>query len=131
MADNNELPNIDDILKIIEPTSLTAAESSRVAQKNQSKRDYEAEHEQISIENRREKQARRAKWDKILSRLVILGFVLSYVMIFLIGTNALSFSDSAFAVPSVIAVGIVQTYGLAKLAVSYFFSDDSRKPSKN
>lgn len=117
----------DDVLRLIKPEAFDELRSRSIAKSSQEQRDYKSEIEIIDIENRREKQQLRRKWDKLLGVLVVIGFILSYLMIFLIGTNALSFAHSAFAVPSVIAVGIFQTYGLAKLAVGYFFSDDGGK----
>ena len=52
-------------------------------------------------------------------------------MIALIGFGIMHFENNAFAVPSVVAAGVIQTYGLAKLAIQYFFSDeDGQKPRK-
>lgn len=117
----------DDTLKLVTPAAVDESESRHLAKSAQEKRDYKSEIELIDIENRRDKQALRKTWEKLLRRLVVIGFVLSYLMIFLIGIKKLSFPSNAFAVPSVVAVGIAQTYGLAKLAVSYFFSEDSKK----
>jgi hypothetical protein len=116
-----------DILKAVAPAAVDATESLQLAKSAQEKRDYKSEIEGIDISNRLVKQALRRKWDKLLRWLVVLGFFLSYLMIFLIGIHKLTFPDNVFAVPSVIAVGIVQTYGLAKLAVRYFFSDDDKR----
>ena len=114
----------DSIVGALQAEVLSQAEATKIGLKGQAKRDYESENAQISVENRRAKQNFRVKWDKLLSRLVCIGFGSSYFIIFLIGIKKLSFGNSAFAVPSIVAIGIVQTYGLAKLAVSYFFSDD-------
>jgi hypothetical protein len=112
--------------------AFSVGESIKLASQGQAKRDYDSENEQISIDNRKAKQAFRKKWDKLLSWLVVIGFFFSYLIIFLIGFGILKFKDNAFAVPSIVAIGIVQTYGLARLAVSYFFSEDgdARKKKK-
>jgi hypothetical protein len=115
------------ILAAIQPSVLSLGESQQLVTHGQATRDYDSENAQITIENRRAKQAFRMKWDTLLSRAVVAGFILSYLMIFLIGTHKLTFQNSSLAVPSVVAVGIVQTYGLAKLAVSYFFSEDNNQ----
>lgn len=45
-------------------------------------------------------------------------------MIFLIGFGVMRFENNAFAVPAVVGAGVLETYGLAELAVQYFFSDN-------
>lgn len=45
-------------------------------------------------------------------------------MIFLIGFDVMKFDNSVFAIPAVVAAGVLETYGLAKLAIAYFFNDN-------
>lgn len=111
-------------LASIRADALSPRESEDLAGRVQDERYWQVEHLKLDLANRLEKKERRAKWDKVLTTLVIVGFVLSYVMIFLIGVGLLKFPENSFAVPSVVAAGIVETYGLAKLAVKYFFSED-------
>jgi hypothetical protein len=75
------------------------------------------------LERRKHKTKSRKIWGKVLLVMVVCGFTASYVIIIAIGLNWLKYNDSQFAVPSVIAAGIIGTYGLAKIAVSYFFTD--------
>ena len=103
---------------------LSRIESNKVAEQKEAVTDLEFEHQELSLENRREKKRIRGRWNKILTWLVILGFGFSYLMIALIGFGVMEFADNTFAVPSVVAAGVIQTYGLAKLAIKYFFSDD-------
>lgn len=110
----------------IEKKLLTPEESAAVVTNTAQVIDYKSVHQKIDVLNREQKWEARRKWDKLLKRLVVMGFFFSYVVIFLIGFGVLKFPDNAFAVPSVVAVGIVQTYGLAKLAVNYMFSEDNQ-----
>jgi hypothetical protein len=107
-------------------------QSDEMAIRNRDKIDWDANHLQLDYEIRIEKRERRKKWDKSLLWLVILGFAASYLMIILIGTGVLSFPDNSFAVPSVVAAGVIETYGLARIAARYFFSEDNQnsKPKK-
>ncbi|HLZ15052.1 MAG TPA: hypothetical protein VKQ34_03595 [Candidatus Saccharimonadales bacterium] len=109
---------------------LPADNSNEIAEKNEKQRDWDAENEQISLENRQEKQELRRLWNRILMYLVVAGFFFSYALIILIGFGVMRFANNAFAVPSVVAAGIVETYGLAKLAIKYFFSEDGHAPTK-
>lgn len=112
---------------------LTTAQSIEIAEKKEEEIDWEFENEKLSLEIRKEKKDRRKIWNKVLLWLVVLGFILSYTMIVLIGAGILNFDNNAFAVPSVVAAGVLETYGLAKIAARYFFSDDEaakRKKSK-
>lgn len=120
----------------IKPSILPVYISNKLSEENEGQIDWEAEHIELDFKIRIEKKALRKKWNKILTRLVVAGFVLSYLMIVLIGLNIMKFENSPFAVPAVLAAGIAQTYGLAKLAIQYFFSEDdatngSRKKFKH
>jgi hypothetical protein len=98
--------------------------SSKVTTQHEEQVNLDFENEKLSLDNRLEKRKSRRQWNKVLRWLVISGFILSYLLIILIGLGVLDFDDHAFAVPSVVAAGIVETYGLAKLAIKYFFSED-------
>lgn len=78
---------------------------------------------QDELERRAHKTKSRKTWGRVLLVMVISGFTVSYLIIVAIGMKWLNYTDSQFAVPSVIAAGIVGTYGLAKIAVNYFFTD--------
>ncbi len=110
--------------KAIEANLIPAAESVEIAEEQETELDFEADNAHLSFHNRLEKKRRRERWDTVLLILVVFGFGASYWMILLIGTGILKFENSAFAVPSVVAAGIVETYGLSKLAIKYFFNDD-------
>ena len=84
----------------------------------------------VDLQIKIEKKERRKKWDSTLLRLAVVGFAASYAMIVLIGLGILKFENNNFAVPSVVAAGIIQTYGLAKIAAEYFFSDDTKRRKK-
>ncbi len=75
------------------------------------------------LDRRKHKTKSRKVWGNVLLIMVVCGFTASYLIIIAIGLNWLTYTDSQFAVPSVIAAGIIGTYGLAKIAVSYFFTD--------
>lgn len=110
--------------------SLSTAQDIRLAESKEDQVDLAYENEKLSLDNRKEKRALRMRWNRILTWLVILGFFLSYGLIILIGLDVLNFDGHAFAVPSVVAAGIVETYGLAKLAIKYFFSEDGSHDDK-
>lgn len=114
----------EEMLGYFQDALLSPLESSKVSNEQEERIDVAYEHEKLSLENRLEKKALRNVWNKILTSLVITGFFLSYLLIILIGCGVLNFDNNAFAVPSVVAAGIVETYGLAKLAIKYFFSED-------
>lgn len=113
------------IYKAIEDSLISDEQSSEIAEENEREINWDAENAQLDFHNRIERKIRRERWDTTLLVLVVFGFGASYWLIILIGTGILKFEDNAFAVPSVVAVGIVQTYGLSKLAIRYFFSDDN------
>jgi hypothetical protein len=118
----------EDALKAIEAKTLETIDggiSTELDEETQSQRGQDS-NEALIILRQLEKIRSRASWNRLLKILVVCGFVSSYVVIILIGLHILDFGQNAFAVPSVVAVGIVQTYGLAKLAVQYFFSDDKK-----
>lgn len=75
------------------------------------------------LDRRSHKTKSRKVWGNVLLVMVVCGFTASYLIIIAIGLRWLTYTDSQFAVPSVIAAGIVGTYGLAKIAVNYFFTD--------
>lgn len=114
----------------IKSSLLTSVESSEMAQEKEEEISYAAQNEALDYSIRLDKINSRKKWDKWLLKLVIAGFILSYLMIVAIGLGWLSFDNSPFAVPSVVAAGVLETYGLAKIAARYFFSDDNRKGRK-
>jgi len=103
---------------------LSPADSREIDEKKEKVRDWQSENEELNLENRREKKEIRKRWNFVLLLLVVTGFVLSYLMIICIGLGWLNFNDNVFAVPSVVAAGVIQTFGLAKLAIRYFFSED-------
>lgn len=106
-------------------------ESEELAERTQETVNYEIENQKLSLEIRRTNKKRRDQWDHVLLTLVVFGFILSYLIIVLIGFGLMRF-ESTFAVPTVVAAGILQTYGLAKIAAQYFFSDDGmNKVNKN
>ena len=108
---------------------FSPAESQEITEKKEEQIDWDFENEKLSLENRQEKRKVRRRWNTVLMYLVVSGFFLSYALIILIGFGVMDFS-SAFAVPSVVAAGVIQTYGLAKLAIKYFFSEDAKENRK-
>lgn len=109
---------------LFKSTLLSPAASASAAERTEDAVDIHFANEELSLEIRREKKRLRQVWNRLLLCLVLFGFVASYGMIVLIGLGVLNFQDNSFAVPSVVAAGIVETYGLAKLAIKYFFSED-------
>jgi hypothetical protein len=112
------------ILQSFDDAYLSPINSAAAITKNEEQINWQNENEKLNLDNRVEKKEVRQRWNKVLLLLVILGFVLSYLMIALIGLGIMKFDNNAFAVPSVVAAGVIQTYGLAKLAIKYFFSED-------
>lgn len=113
------------ILQTFEDAYLSPINSAAaITIKDEEQINWQNENEKLSLENRIEKKEVRQRWNKVLLLLVILGFILSYLMVTLIGLGIMKFDNNAFAVPSVVAAGVIQTYGLAKLAIKYFFSED-------
>lgn len=112
------------ILQTFEDAYLSPSTSAAITTKDEEQINWQNENEKLSLENRIEKREVRKRWNKVLLWLVVLGFILSYLMITLIGLGIMKFDNNAFAVPSVVAAGVIQTYGLAKLAIKYFFSED-------
>lgn len=88
-----------------------------------SQADSIAESAKDELDRRKHKTLSRKIWSYALLVMVVVGFSTSYLIIIAIGLGWLKFNDSQFAVPSVIAAGVIGTYGLAKIAVSYFFTD--------
>ena len=120
------------VLHTLSGSLLSIPESLEIAEKREEEIDLDTENEKLSLDIRKENREVRQKWNKTLQVLVIVGFVLSYLLIILIGFGIMTFDNNAFAVPSVVAAGVIQTYGLARLAIGYFFSEgDKTKPKKN
>lgn len=117
------------VLQNIEDEILDADEAGKIVE-NYDETNLRAIELRIDLKIKLEKKERRKSWDKTLLRLVVIGFIGSYGMIILIGMGVLNFDNNAFAVPSVVAAGIIQTYGLAKIAAEYFFSEDGNYKKK-
>lgn len=111
-------------LESIQDAVLSLETSEALAEKAGDTIDWEAQHAKLDYQIRFEKKKRRERWDTVLAYLVIAGFFFSYAFIVLIGFHIMNFDNNAFAVPSVVAAGVLETYGLAKLAIKYFFNDD-------
>ena len=111
-------------LQSIQSAVLSIETSEALAEKAEETIDWEAQHARLDYHIRLQKKKRREKWDNILGILVSGSFVLSYLIIIMIGFGVMRFGENAFAVPSVVAAGVLGTYGLAKLAIKYFFNDD-------
>lgn len=119
------------MLHTLSGSLLSISESLEIAEKREEEIDWETENEKLSLDIRKENREVRQKWNKTLQVLVVVGFILSYLLILLIGFGVMKFDNNAFAVPSVVAAGVIQTYGLARLAIGYFFSEgDKTKPKK-
>lgn len=110
--------------------ALAAGEPGQLGEEKEVRLDWESKNAALDYENRVEKRNLRRQWNVVLTALVVAGFFLSYGMIILIGLDILKFPNNAFAVPSVVAAGIVETYGLAKLAIKYFFSEDDTNDTR-
>ncbi len=117
--------------EVFHNATLSLEKSSKIFARQEEQLDWDTENERLDLENRKEKREVRKRWNHVLMWLVLAGFILSYFMIALIGLGIMQFENNAFAVPSVVAAGVIQTYGLAKLAIKYFFSEDGAKADKN
>lgn len=115
--------SLDAIKALSATTVYRPIESQRTLELRQEQTDWDNENERLSLENRREKRDVRRRWNNILTLLVVFGFFFSYAFVTLVGFGVMTF-DSSIVVPSVVAAGAIETYGLAKLAIKYFFSDD-------
>ncbi len=114
------------VLQAIKPYS--AAQSREITSANSDKLDYGAEHLKFDLAVRIEKQNQRNRWNRIFQWLVVINFVVSSVLIVAIGLGWLKFGE--LSVPVVVAAGVLETYGLSKLAVGYFFSEDKGRETR-
>jgi len=108
---------IRDQERVISPEDNSSEDTSSI------QTDAIAESARDELDRRKHKTKSRKTWGKVLLVMVVAGFATSYLIIIAIGLDVLNYDDSQFAVPSVIAAGVIGTYGLAKIAVSYFFTD--------
>lgn len=115
---------VDEFTSAIYAALVPAEESQNRIESTEETIDLEKANAKLTYENRLIKKSSRKWWNRTLLTLVVLGFIISYVMIFLIGSGAMKFGDNVFAVPAVVAAGVLETYGLAKLAIQYFFNDN-------
>ena len=115
---NSKIENLSEIESLIEnlsilPNGLTISEDDR----------YRLDNRRINIQNRLYKQIQRKVWNKYLRRMVLIGFIFNIAIIILVGCEVLKF-DQPYAIPSLVGNGLAQTFGLAYLAVKYFFNED-------
>lgn len=115
---------VDEFTSAIYAALVPAEESQNRIESTEETIDLEKANAKLTYENRLIKKSSRKWWNRTPLTLVVLGFIISYVMIFLIGSGAMKFGDNVFAVPAVVAAGVLETYGLAKLAIQYFFNDN-------
>lgn len=115
---------IDELAPAIVEAQVSPEESRSRSEEMEKALDLEKVNAKLTHENRLIKRRNREKWNNTLRCLVILGFALSYFMIFLIGLGVMKFGNNVFAIPAVVAAGVLETYGLAKLAIAYFFNDN-------
>ena len=115
---------IDELVPAIVEAQVSPEESRSRSEEAEKALDLEKANVKLTYENRLIKRRNREKWNNTLRYLVIAGFIISYVMIFLIGFGAMKFGNNVFAIPAVVAAGVLETYGLAKLAIAHFFNDN-------
>lgn len=121
---SSEATERDKIIKAIYAAKISPQESLNKSEEAEDAIDFDKKNTELSYQNRIAKKNNRRVWNWTLLLLVIIGFVTSYVIIFLIGLGVMKFENNAFAVSAVVGAGVLETYGLAKLAVQYFFSDN-------
>lgn len=121
---SSEATERDKIIKAIYAAKISPQESLNKSEEAEDAIDFDKKNTELSYQNRIAKKNNRRVWNWTLLVLVIIGFVTSYIMIFLIGFGVMRFENNSFAVPAVVGAGVLETYGLAKLAVQYFFSDN-------
>lgn len=121
--------DVDDITLAIHAALVPAEESQIKTESAEEIIDLEKANARLTYQNRLTKKQSRKWWNRILLTMVVFGFAASYVLIFLIGFGVLDFGDSSLAVPAVVAASVVETYGLAKLAIKYFF-DTAEAPEE-
>ena len=115
---------IDELAPAIVEAQVSPEESRSRSEEMEKALDLEKVNAKLTYENRLIKRRNRKIWNYTLLSLVILGFLTSYVMICLIGFGVMKFDNNVFAIPAVVAAGVLETYGLAKLAIAYFFNDN-------
>lgn len=115
---------IEELVSAIVKARVSPKESLSRSEAAEKELDLEKANVKLTYENRLIKRRNRKIWNYTLLSLVVLGFLTSYVMIFLIGFGVMKFDNNVFAIPAVVAAGVLETYGLAKLAIAYFFNDN-------
>lgn len=115
---------IEELVSAIVKARVSPKESLSRSEAAEKELDLEKANVKLTYENRLIKRRNREKWNNTLRRLVIAGFIISYAVIFLIGFDVMKFDNNVFAIPAVVAAGVLETYGLAKLAIAYFFNDN-------
>ena len=115
---------IEELVSAIVKARVSPKESLSRSEAAEKELDLEKTNVKLTYENRLIKRRNRKIWNYTLLSLVVLGFLTSYVMIFLIGFGVMKFDNNVFAIPAVVAAGVLETYGLAKLAIAYFFNDN-------
>ncbi len=115
---------IEELVSAIVKARVSPKESLSRSGAAEKELDLEKANVKLTYENRLIKRRNRKIWNYTLLSLVVLGFLTSYVMIFLIGFGVMKFDNNVFAIPAVVAAGVLETYGLAKLAIAYFFNDN-------
>ena len=115
---------IDELVPAIVEAQVSPEESRSRSEEAEKALDLEKANAKLTYENRLIKRHNREKWNNTLRYLIIAGLIISYAMIFLIGFGVMKFDNNVFAIPAVVAAGVLETYGLAKLAIAYFFNDN-------
>lgn len=68
----------------------------------------------------------RQLWSNALRYIIWLIVVMDGAVIGLVGFNVLKFPTSPFALPTFIGSSMLEVYGLARLVIKFFFSNDFR-----
>lgn len=103
---------------------LTPDKAEAIVDKNISETTAKALHTQLALRARNDKVKARRRWGYALLAIVVAGCILSYLIVILIGAGKLQYPNNQYAVPTVIGAGIIQAYGLAKIAAQYLFTDE-------
>lgn len=115
---SSEATERDKIIEAIYAAKISPQESLNKSEEAEDAIDFDKKNTELSYQNRIAKKNNRRVWNWTLLVLVIIGFVTSYIMIFLIGFGVMRFENNAFAVPAVVGAGVLETYGLSS-AVCY------------
>ena len=117
---SGEATERDKIIKAIYAAKISPQESLNKSEEAEDAIDFDKKNTELSYQNRIAKKNNRRVWNWTLLVLVIIGFVTSYIMIFLIGFGVMKFENNAFAVPAVIGAGVLENVWVSETRRAIF-----------